>query len=75
VDVPTAEEGPAMGGAMLAAVAAGEYASVEEIAARFVKVKETIDPDPALAAKYEARYQKFKTIYPALKPVYQIITK
>lgn len=75
VDVPTAEEGPAMGGAMLAAVAAGEYASVEEIAAKFVKVKETIDPDPALAAKYEARYQKFKTIYPALKPVYQIITK
>ena len=75
VDVPTVEEGPAMGGAMLAAVAAGEYASVEDIAAKFVKVKETIDPDPALAAKYEARYQKFRTIYPALKPVYHIITK
>ena len=75
VDVPVAEEGPAMGGAMLAAVAAGEFKSVEEIASKFVKVKETIEPDPELAAKYEKRYQQFKEIYPALKPVFQIITK
>lgn len=73
VDVPTAEEGPAMGGAMLAAVAAGEYSNVEEIASKFVKVKETIDPDPDLAAKYEEKYQKFRQIYPALKPVYKIL--
>ena len=38
VDVIESEEGPAMGGAMLAAVACGEYASVEEIAEKFVKV-------------------------------------
>ena len=31
VDVIESEEGPALGGAMLAAVACGEYASVEEI--------------------------------------------
>lgn len=73
VDVPTVEEGPAMGGAMLAAVAAGEFSNVEEIAAKFVKVKETIDPDPDLAAKYEKKYQKFRQIYPALKPVYKIL--
>ena len=30
VDVIAAEEGPALGGAMLAAVASGEYASVKE---------------------------------------------
>lgn len=73
VDVPTVEEGPAMGGAMLAAVAAGEFSNVEEIASKFVKVKETIDPDPDLAAKYEEKYQKFRQIYPALKPVYKIL--
>ncbi len=67
VDVPTAEEGPAMGGAMLAAVAAGEFASVEEIAKKFVNIKETIEPDPALAAKYEEKYRKFTQFYPALK--------
>ena len=31
VDVIESEEGPALGGAMLAAVACGEYGSVEEI--------------------------------------------
>ncbi len=74
VDVPTVEEGPAMGAAMLAAVAAGEYPSVEEIAAKFVRVKETITPDPDLAAKYEEKYKKFRSLYPALKPVYKMIS-
>lgn len=73
VDVIESEEGPAMGGAMLAAVANGEYASVEEIAAKFVKVVDTVEPDPEIAAKYEEKYQQFKTIYPALKPVYDVI--
>lgn len=73
VDILESEEGPAMGGAMLAAVACGEYASVEEIAEKLVKVVDTVEPDPAIAAKYEARYAQFKEIYPALKPVFEII--
>ena len=75
VDVIESEEGPAMGGAMLAAVACGEYASVEEIAAKVVKIVDTVEPDPELVAKYEERYQQFKEIYPACKPVFEIITK
>ena len=73
VDVIESEEGPSMGGAMLAAVAAGEYASVEEIAAKFVHVVDTVEPEPELAKKYDERYAQFKEIYPALKPVFQII--
>ena len=73
VDVIESEEGPGYGGAMLAAVACGEYASVEEIAAKLVKVVDTVEPDPALAEKYEARYQQFKQIYPACKPIYDLI--
>lgn len=70
VDVIESEEGPSMGGAMLAAVAAGEYSSVEEIADKFVKVVDTVEPEPELVAKYEERYKQFKEIYPALKPVF-----
>ncbi|MBO7599655.1 MAG: xylulokinase [Lachnospiraceae bacterium] len=70
VDVIESEEGPSMGGAMLAAVAAGEYSSVEEIADKFVKVVDTVEPEPQLVAKYEERYKQFKEIYPALKPVF-----
>ena len=73
VDVIESEEGPAMGGAMLAAVACGEYAGVEEIAEKFVKVTGTVEPDPELVAKYEDRYQKFRQIYPACKPLFEII--
>ena len=71
VDVIAAEEGPGLGGAMLAAVACGEYTSVEEAAKAIVKVVDTVEPEPELAAKYEARYQQFRKIYPALKPVFK----
>jgi xylulokinase len=75
VDVIESEEGPGYGGAMLAAVACGEYASVEEAAAKLVKVIDTVEPTEDLVAKYEERYQQFKEIYPACKPLYDIITK
>ena len=73
VDVIESEEGPAMGGAMLAAVACGEYANVEEAAAKIVKVVDTVEPSPELVEKYEARYQKFKKIYPACKELFGTI--
>ncbi len=73
VDVIESEEGPAMGGAMLAAVACGEFKNVEEIAAKVVKVVDTVEPDPELVAKYEERYGQFKQIYPACKPVFEVI--
>jgi xylulokinase len=38
-----------------------------------VKVVDTIEPEPEIAAKYEQRYAQFKEIYPALKPVFEII--
>ncbi len=73
VDVIESEEGPALGGAMLAAVACGEYANVEEVAAKIVKVIDTVEPEAELVAKYEERYNQFKEIYPACKPVFEII--
>lgn len=73
VDVPACEEGPGMGGAMLAMVACGAYKTVEDAAAAIVKVDKTEKPDPELVKKYEARYQQFKTIYPALAETFDKI--
>lgn len=70
VNIIESEEGPGLGGAMLAAVACGEYASVQEAADKIVKVVGTEKPDPALAAKYDERYNKFKEIYPTVKALY-----
>lgn len=71
VDVIESEEGPGYGGAILAAVGCGEFASVEEAASKLVKVIDTVEPEPELVAKYEERYQKFKQIYPAMKGLFQ----
>lgn len=73
VDMVESEEGPALGAAMLAAVACGEYKNVKEAAEKLVKVVDTIEPDPKIAAKYEERYRQFKKIYPACKPLFEVI--
>lgn len=73
IDVLESEEGPAFGGAILAAVGCGEYPTVIDASSRFARIVETVEPDPVLAGKYEARYQQFKTMYPALKGVFDRI--
>ena len=73
VNIIESEEGPGLGGAMLAAVACGEYASVQEAADKIVKVIGTEKPDPALAAKYDKKYSKFKEIYPTVKGLYDTL--
>lgn len=70
VDILEHEEGPAMGGAMLAAVGCGAYPDVETIGKRLVRVVDTIEPEAELAARYEERYQKFKRLYPAMKDLF-----
>lgn len=71
VNVPENEEGPSMGGAMLAAVSCGEYTSVEEAAQAIVKIKEVIEPEPELVSLYEERYQQFRKIYPTCRQLFQ----
>lgn len=75
VEVIESEQGPALGGAILAAVGCGEYEDVESAVGQFVTVVETIEPEQELVEKYEERYQKFKQIYPALKPVFQVLSE
>ncbi len=71
LEIPETEEGPGYGGAILAMVGSGAYENVSECAKNFVKIKETVYPDPMLAEKYEEKYQKFKKLYPALKEFFK----
>ena len=75
VDKINSAEGPGFGAAILAAVGCGKYASVTEAAAKLIKVVSTTEQDPVLVEKYEKKYQTFRKIYPALKPVYDEIVK
>ncbi|MBO5459153.1 MAG: xylulokinase, partial [Lachnospira sp.] len=75
VHVLDKEEGPSLGAAMLAAVGTGKYADVASAADQIIHVVSTVEPDAEIAARYEEKYQQFKQIYPALKPVFNAITK
>ena len=70
IDILAAEEGPGFGGAILAAVACGEYRSVVEAAGKLVRVTGTVSPDTGTAARYEAQYQRFRAIYPTVKALF-----
>lgn len=71
VDIVRTEEGPGYGGAILAAVACREYATVQEAAGKLVRVSDTVMPDEELTRKYEERYQKFRKIYPSVKKLFK----
>lgn len=70
LELPKTEQGPGYGGAMLAMVGCGRFESVQAAADALVEVASVVEPDPALTARYEARYRQYSTIYPALKPVF-----
>lgn len=68
---PLIEEGPAYGGAILAMVACGEYASVSEATSKLIKTKDVIEPESDLVTLYNKKYNTFKKLYPALSSIYK----
>ncbi len=66
--LPETEQGPGLGGAMLAAVACGVFPDVLTAAKELTGgVAERTLPDKELTALYEERYQVYRSLYPALK--------
>jgi xylulokinase len=63
------EEGAAYGAALLGGVAAGVFADVHEAVAACVRVRDTIEPDPASTEAYAAGHRRFRSLYPALRPL------
>ncbi|MCQ2772276.1 MAG: xylulokinase [Bacilli bacterium] len=73
VNVPTIEEGPSYGGALLAMVGDKRYSSVDEVVDAVIRTRTSVEPDPELVAKYNNKYETFRVLYPALKDVYKLI--
>lgn len=73
LDIIESEEGPALGGAMLAAVACGEYENVEDAAAKIVKITDSVEPESQLVEAYNKKYEIFRQLYPQIKPLYKSI--
>jgi xylulokinase len=66
LELTTVEEGSAFGAAQLAGVAAGVFSDPRDAVARTVRVRETIEPNPAWARVYEDVYPRYRSLYPTL---------
>jgi xylulokinase len=64
-----AEEGAAYGAALLGGVAAGVFTDVHEAVDATVRVTETVEPVPAWSDAYANGYERFRALYPALRPL------
>lgn len=71
LDTVETEEGPAYGGAMLAAVACEEYRDIDACVKNMIQIKQSIHPDEAIMKRYDRQYEKYRMLYPALKPVFK----
>jgi xylulokinase len=69
LELTEAEEGAAYGAALLAGVSSGVFADVHEAVAACVRVRDRVDPDPALQAAYDEIYPRYRALYPALRPL------
>ena len=59
--------GPSYGAAAMAAVGAGDFASIAETADSWLHVEETIEPGPRRVELYSELYNAYRELYPALK--------
>ena len=60
-------EAASLGAAMLAGIAVGCFAGVEEAVEKMAKVKYTYEPDKEKGRQYQEKYEEYVKIYPALK--------
>ena len=64
-------EGAAFGAAMLAAVGAGWFASVDQAVAWAVRVRPVAEPGPS-APTYAEGLATYRALYPALRPIFHL---
>jgi xylulokinase len=63
------EEGSAFGAAMLAGITAGVFKDADEAVARSVRTRDRIEPEPAWVDAYARGYDRFRSLYPTLRPL------
>lgn len=69
------QEGSAYGAAMLAMVGTGAYASVPEVCRNVIRETASIAPRAGESELYETGHSIYRAIYPALKPITQMISR
>ncbi len=71
VEIVETKELGALGCAMAAAVAAGEYKNLGEAARQMVHIKARVEPDPATYAAYDKKYALYRKVSGALEGLWK----
>ena len=69
------KEGPALGVAILAGVGAGLYPSVQEACDAMIQLNPAQEPIPENVPRYEAFYQVYRSLYPAMKDRFKALAQ
>lgn len=73
VKTVTAEEGPALGAAILAGVGTGIYENVQAACDKVIKTDKECTPISENTVQYKAYHQIYQNLYPALKEQYKAL--
>jgi ribulose kinase len=69
ITLPAVADAPALGSAILGAVAAGLFPNVQSAASQMVRVRSRIEPDPAAHEAYRFYVDQYINTYPPLQPL------
>ena len=65
-----AQEGSALGAALLAMVGTGEYANVPDVCGAVIREARRVEPNADDAAVYARGHRVYQSLYPALRPFF-----
>jgi xylulokinase len=69
------QEGSAYGAALLALVGTGAYSTVPEVCRSAIRETDRVSPRREESAFYRSGHSLYSSLYPALKPIYQSISR
>jgi len=75
VCVPEVRETTALGAAFLGLVGIEAFATLSEVSDHIVRIRERIDPQPAVQFIYDEAYERYRQTYFALLPVYEQVVR
>ncbi|MCB0107831.1 MAG: hypothetical protein KDE53_18045, partial [Caldilineaceae bacterium] len=73
IRLPKAATGAPFGDAVVAAAAVGLYPSIEDAVTTMVQPGAEFQPNPTLAARYDALYEVYLGLYPALRDSFKAL--
>jgi xylulokinase len=74
VEVPAVLETAVAGSAMVAATAVGAWPDLPAAIRGMTRIARRLEPDPATAAVYDATYEAYRRLHPAIAPIIRDLT-